>query len=171
MPQTLTPLWPVHLCLPALFFSPKCMCIALWNFTIAFSCSVQQNTHWHHCQLEIVHRTDMYKAKKNKSYVSKLPRACVFWCAFDSAKFRVWIFFGLLNFFPVFYELACQNIQEKIWQTQWNTLNNRLVRLCVLSCILFIQNQVPYFKAVNDSDLTRLLLRKKKKTLLKKIRI
>ena len=34
---------------------------------------------------------------------------------------------------------------------------------CVLSCILFIQNQVPYFKAVTDSNLTRLLLRKKKK--------
>ena len=34
---------------------------------------------------------------------------------------------------------------------------------CVLTCILFIQNQVPYFEAVNDSNLTRLLLRKKKK--------
>ena len=32
------------------------------------------------------------KAKKNKSYVSKLPRAFVFQCAFDSAKFKVWIF-------------------------------------------------------------------------------
>ena len=29
-------------------------------------------------------------------------------------------------------------------------------------CILFIQNQVPYFKAVNDSNLTLLLLRKNK---------
>ena len=29
------------------------------------------------------------KAKKNKSYVSKLPRAFVFWCAFDLEKFKV----------------------------------------------------------------------------------
>ena len=110
------------------------------------------------------------RLKKKKSYVSKLPRAFVFQCTFDSAKLKVWIFFCLLIFFPSFYELACQNIQEKIWQTQWNTLNNRLLQLCVLSCILFIQNQVSYFKAVNDSNLTCLLLRgkKKKKTLVKK---
>ena len=29
------------------------------------------------------------KAKKNKSYVSKLPRAFVFRCAFDSSKSKV----------------------------------------------------------------------------------
>ena len=29
------------------------------------------------------------RLKKNKSYVSKLPRAFVFRCAFDSAKFKV----------------------------------------------------------------------------------
>ena len=51
---------------------------------------------------------------------------------------------------------------------EWNTLNNRLLQLCVLSCILFIQNQVPYFKAVNDSNRTRLLLRKKEKKRKKK---
>ena len=37
------------------------------------------------------------RLKKNKSYVSKLPRAFVFRCAFDSAKFKVWIFFCLLT--------------------------------------------------------------------------
>ena len=75
---------------------------------------------------------------------------------------RFEFFFCLLNFFiHFFYELACRNIQEEIWQTKWNTLNNRLLRFCVLSCILFIQNQVPYFKAVTDSNLTRMLLRKK----------
>ena len=30
-----------------------------------------------------------HKVKKNKSYVSKLPHAFVFRCAFDSAKFKV----------------------------------------------------------------------------------
>ena len=81
----------------------------------------------------------------------------------QNSRFEIFFFFFGLIFFPVFYELACQNIQEKIWQTQRNTLNNRFLQLCVLSCILFIQNQVPYFKAVNDSNLTHLLLRKKKK--------
>ena len=116
------------------------------------------------------------KAKKKKNpYVSKLQRAFVFrnvWFSkiqglifsfFFFFFFACLIFFSsLFFFFYFFYELACQNIQEKIWQTQWNTLNNRLLQLCVLSCILFIQNQVPYFKAVNDSNLPRLLLRGKK---------
>ena len=70
------------------------------------------------------------KAKKNKSSVSKLPRAFVFRCAFDSAKFKVWIFFCSLDFFFFsFLWLACQKTQEKIWQTQWNTLNNKLLQL------------------------------------------
>ena len=92
----------------------------------------------------------------------------LFFSAVWFSKIQGLNFFFSLNFFPVFYELACQNIQEKIWQTQWNTLNNRLLQLCALSYILFIQNQVPYFKAVNDSNLTRLLLRKKKKKPVKK---
>ena len=53
------------------------------------------------------------KARKNKLYIAKLPRAFVFWCAFDLAKFKLLIFFYLL-LFPVFYELTCQNIDEKI---------------------------------------------------------
>ena len=65
-----------------------------------------------------VHNIIQDKAKKNKSYVSKLPRAFAFRCAFDSAKSKVWNFFACLIFFSVFYELSCQNIQEKIWQTQ-----------------------------------------------------
>ena len=79
------------------------------------------------------------KAKKNKSYVSKLPRAFVFWCAFDSAKSKVWNFFACLIFFFTFlYELSCQNIQEKIWQTQWNTLNNRLQTSSTLYSVLYL---------------------------------
>ena len=85
------------------------------------------------------------KAKKNKSYVSKLPRAFVFRCAFGSAKSKVWNFFACLIFFQFFYELSCQNIQEKIRQTQWNTLNNRFLQLCVLSCVLLIQKSSSIF--------------------------
>ena len=40
---------------------------------------------------------------------------------------RFEFFFACLIFFPVFYVLACQNILEKIWQTRWITLNNRLL--------------------------------------------
>ena len=40
--------------------------------------------------------------KKDKLYVSKLPRAFVFWCAFDSAKFKLLIFFAWLIFFFFF---------------------------------------------------------------------
>ena len=97
-----------------------------------------------------------------------MPCAFVFRCAFDSANFKVWIFLACLNFFSVFYELACQNIQEKIWQTQWNTFYffNSVFCLCSVSCSF--KNQVPYFKAVTDSNLTRLLLREKKKNIKKK---
>ena len=41
--------------------------------------------------------------KKNKSYVWKLPRAFVFQCAFDSAKFKVWIFLLAYFFFQVLW--------------------------------------------------------------------
>ena len=59
------------------------------------------------------------------------------------------------------------NLLVKIYKKRYDrpneTLNNRLFQLCVLSCILFIQKSSPYFKAVTDSNLTRLLLRKKNK--------
>ena len=98
----------------------------------------------------------------------KLPRAFVFRCAFDSAKLKVWIFFPCLIFFQFLWTcLSKLNIHEKIWQTQKNTLNNRLLQHCVLSCILFIQKSSSIFQSC---DLTRLLLRKKKekKTVKKK---
>ena len=72
----------------------------------------------------------IHEAKKNKSYVLKLPRAFVFWCAFDSPKFKVWIFFACFIFFPDFYELACQNKQQKIWQTKWNTEQQTFSTMC-----------------------------------------
>ena len=36
-----------------------------------------------------------------------------FWCAFDLAKFKLLIFFACSLFFFCFYELTCQNIDEK----------------------------------------------------------
>ena len=48
------------------------------------------------CQLAL-------RLKKNKLYVSKLPRAFVFRCVFDSAKSKLLIFFFLLaQFFSSF---------------------------------------------------------------------
>ena len=108
----------------------------------------------------------LIRLKKNP--MSQSCRAHLFFRARLIPQNSRFEFFLLAYFFSSFYELACQNIQEKIWQTQWSTLNNRLLQLCVLSCILFIQNQVPYFKAVTDSNLTRLLLKKKKKKKKKK---
>ena len=80
------------------------------------------------------------------------------------------MFFAWLIFFPVFYELACQNIQEKIWQTQWNTLNNRLFHLCVLSCILFIQKSSSIFQRCDwlKSDTSRPSAQKERKKKTKK---
>ena len=109
------------------------------------------------------------RLKKNKSYVSKLPCAFVFRCAFDSAKFKVWIFFLLAwFFFQFFYDLLVKKYKKRYGrhnETLWTT---NFFNSCDLPCILFIQNQVPYFKAVTDSNLTRLLLRKKKKKNVKK---
>ena len=83
---------------------------------------------------------------------------------------RFEIFFACLIFFffIVFYELSCQNIQEKIWQTQWNTLNNRLLQLCVLSCILLIQKSSSIFQSCDrlksDTSAAQEKKKKKKKT-------
>ena len=112
------------------------------------------------------------KAKKNKSHVSKLPRAFVFRCAFDSAKFKVWIFFAcLIFFFQCFMNLLVKIYKKRYGrpnETLWTTDFFNSVFGLVSVCILFIQKQVPYFKAVIDSNLTRLLLRKKKKKHVKK---
>ena len=82
--------------------------------------------------------------------------------------------FFCLFFFSVFYELSCQNIQVKIWQTQWNTLNNRLLQLCVLSCILLIQKSSSIFQSCDrlKSDTSAAQeKKKKKKKRLKKLRL
>ena len=47
-------------------------------------------------------KNSLNKAKKYKLCVSKLLRAFVFWCAFDSAKFKLLIFFLLSYFFSSF---------------------------------------------------------------------
>ena len=105
------------------------------------------------------------KAKKNKLYVSKLPRTFVFWCAFDSAKFKLLIFFARLIFFQFF-----MNLLVKIYMKRHDRHNKALCTtdffnsvFCLVSCSSI--NQVPYFilnKVVTYPNLTRLLLRKKK---------
>ena len=94
----------------------------------------------------VVEGNVVFRLKKINSMSQSCHMHFVFRCAFDHrpcvwgsvvwfSKIQGLNFFCLLNFFfPIFYELAGQNIQEKIWQTQGNTLN-RLFQLCVLSCI------------------------------------
>ena len=77
-----------------------------------------------------------YKAKINKSYVSKLPRAFVFRCAFDSAKFKVWIFFACLIFSSFFMNLLVKKYKKRYDrhnETLWTTDFFNSV-LCYVSC-------------------------------------
>ena len=134
------------------------------KFTDNFG-TVSSSMHFKAIQF-LSHWNNNNKAKKNESYVSKLPRAFVFRCAFDSAKFKVWIICACLIFFPVFYELSCQKKKKRYDrhnETLWTT---DFFQFCVLSCILFIQKSNSIFQT--DSSLTRLLLRKKKKKKKKK---
>ena len=79
------------------------------------------------------------KAKKNQSYVSKLPRAFVFRCAFDSAKLKVWFFF----FFLLAYFLSSlfMNVLVKIYKKRYDRHNETLWTtdffnsvFCLVSC-------------------------------------
>ena len=84
---------------------------------------------------------------------------------------RFEFFFCSLDFFSVFYDLLVKKYKKRYDrhnETLWTT---NFFIFCVLPCILFIQNQVPYFKAVTDSNVTRLLLRKKKKKKKKTLKI
>ena len=108
------------------------------------------------------------KAKKNKSYVSKLPRPFVFRCAFDSAKFKVWIFFACLIFFFSFLWLACQKIQENLWQTQWNTMNNKLLQLLCSALYLVHPKSSSIFQSCDRLKSDTLAAQGKKKKTLKK---
>ena len=80
------------------------------------------------------------KAKKNKSYVSKLTCAFVFWCAFDSAKFKVWIFFffACLIFFSSFLWPLLVKIYKKRYDRHneilWTTTDFFNSVFCLVSC-------------------------------------
>ena len=52
--------------------------------------------------------------KKNVQSCSLHLFVCFFFCAFDSPKFKHLISFACLISLKVLYELACQNIHEKI---------------------------------------------------------
>ena len=82
-----------------------------------------------------------------KSYVSKLPHSFVFRCAFDSAKFKVWIFFCLLNSFFHFFMNLLVKIYKKIYDRHNETLWKTDFFNSVLSCILFIQKSSSIFQS------------------------
>ena len=108
----------------------------------------------------------LYKAKKNKLYVSKLPRAFVFRCAFDSAKFKVLILFACLIFFQFFMNLLVIIYMKRHERHNITlcTTDFLISVFCLVSCSSI--NQVPYFilnKVVTYPNLTCLLLRKKNK--------
>ena len=91
----------------------------------------------------------------------------------QNPRFEIFFAFLIFTFFSAFYELSCQNIQEKIWQTQWNTSNNRLLQLCVLSCIMLIQKSSSIFQSCDrlkseTSAAQEKKKKKKKKTIKKK---
>ena len=77
------------------------------------------------------------KAKKNKSYVSKLPRAFVFRCAFDSVKFKVWIFFACLIFSSSFF-MTClsKNTRKDMTDTMkhFEQQTSSTLVFCLVSC-------------------------------------
>ena len=75
------------------------------------------------------------KAEKNKSYVSKLPRAFVFRCAFDS-KFKVWFFFTCLIFFQFFMTCLSKNTRKGMTETMkhYEHQTSSTLVFCLVSC-------------------------------------
>ena len=102
------------------------------------------------------------KAKKNKSSVSKLPRAFVFRCAFDSAKFKVWIFFCSLDFFFQFF-MTClsKNTRKDMTDTMkhFEQQTSSTFVFCLVSCSPKIKFHI---SKLWPTQIWRLLLRKKK---------
>ena len=82
-----------------------------------------------------------FRLKKNKSCVSKLPRAFVFRSVFDSAKFKVWIFFACLIFWLIFFPSFFMNFLVKIYKKRYDRHNEALWTtdffnsvFCLVSC-------------------------------------
>ena len=85
-------------------------------------------------------------------YVSKLPCAFVFWCAFDSAKFKLLTFFCLVFFFQF-----VMNLLVRIYMKRHDRHNKTLYTtdffnsvFCLVSCSSI--NQVPYFILKKSCD-------------------
>ena len=80
------------------------------------------------------------------------------------------IFFARWIFFSSFLWLVCQKIQEKIWQTQWNTLNNKLLQLLCSALYLVHPKSSSIFPSCDrlKSDTFAAQEKKKKKKTLKK---
>ena len=91
----------------------------------------------------------------NKLYVWKLPPASVFRCVFDSAKFKLLIFFFACLFFYQFSSWTC--LSKNIWKDMTDTIKHfeQLLQasvFCVLSCILFIQKSSSIFHTEQSCD-------------------
>ena len=104
-----------------------------------------------------------YIRLKKINPMSQRCRAFVFRCAFDSAKFKVWILFACLIFFSSFLWTCLSKYKRKDMIDTMKYFERQTSSTLRSVLYLFIQNQAPYFKAVNDSNLTRLLLKKKRK--------
>ena len=87
----------------------------------------------------------LIRLKKNKSYVSKLPRAFVFRCAFDSAKSKVWNFFACLIFFFQFFMNFRVKIYKKRYEKHFEQQTSST--LCSVLYILLIQKSSSIFQS------------------------
>ena len=84
----------------------------------------------------------------------------ILWCAFDSANFKLLIFFDCLFFLPVFMNLFVKIYMERYdrhnkthWKLFTNSLNS-LIYLNLLFCSSKIKFHISYWtKAVTDSNL------------------
>ena len=90
------------------------------------------------------------RLKKKKSYVSKLPHALKFFCLLN------FFFQFFMNFLVKIYKKRYEKHNETLWTTDFfNSV------FCLVSC--WSKNQVPYFKAVTDSNLTSAAQEKKER--------
>ena len=94
--------------------------------------------------------------------INSMSQSCrcafVFRCAFDSAKFKLLIFFCLLTFFPFL-----MNLLVKIYMKRCDRHNKTLWTTDFFNSVFGLVSCSSKNQAVTDSNLTALLLRGKKK--------
>ena len=104
-----------------------------------------------------------------KNLMSQSCRAHLFYGASWFSKIQGLNFFCLLDFFSSFLWLACQKIQEKMWQTQWNTLNNKLLQLLCSALYLVHPKSSSIFQSCDRPKSDTFAAQKEKKRLKKRI--